>query len=111
MKESENGKFTFNVSLSVLDHLGRNLYRSFVTVLGEAISNSWDAGAQNVWIEMDTTATSVGNSINPYLRPSDTEYIPVIITNSDIETVNQENGLVRFNIEYTLAHKVQTQRN
>ena len=39
------------------------------------------------------------------------QYIPVIITNSDIETVNQENGLVRFNIEYTLAHKVQTQRN
>ena len=65
----------------------------------------------NVWIEMDTAATSVGNSANLYLRPSDTEYIPVIITNSDIETVNQENGLVRFNIEYTLAHKVQTQRN
>jgi hypothetical protein len=65
----------------------------------------------NVWIEMDTAGTSVGNAINPYLRPSDTEYIPVIITNSDIETVNQENGLVRFNIEYTLAHKVQTQRN
>ena len=65
----------------------------------------------NVWIEMDTAATSVGNAINPYLRPSTKEYIPVIITNSDIETVNQENGLVRFNIEYTLAHKVQTQRN
>ena len=65
----------------------------------------------NVWIEMDTAATSVGNTINPYLRPSTKEYIPVIITNSDIETVNQENGLVRFNIEYTLAHKVQTQRN
>ena len=39
------------------------------------------------------------------------EYIPVIITNSDIETVNQEAGLVKFNIEYTLAHKVITQRN
>ena len=34
-----------------------------------------------------------------------------IITNSDVETVNQENGLVKFNIEYTLAHKVITQRN
>ena len=65
----------------------------------------------NVWIEMDTDATARGNSSNPYLRPSTKEYIPVIITNSDIETVNQENGLVRFNIEYTLAHKVQTQRN
>ena len=65
----------------------------------------------NVWIEKDTDATARGNSSNPYLRPSTKEYIPVIITNSDVETVNQENGLVRFNIEYTLSHKVQTQRN
>ena len=65
----------------------------------------------NVWIEMDTEATQMGNARNPYLRPSDKEYIPVIITNSDIETVNQEAGLVKFNIEYTLAHKVITQRN
>jgi len=36
-----------------LDHLGRNLYRSFSTVLGEAISNSWDADAENVWIQVD----------------------------------------------------------
>ena len=46
-------KFTFNISLSVLNHLGRNLYRSFITVLGEAISNSWDADAKNVWIYID----------------------------------------------------------
>jgi len=65
----------------------------------------------NVWIEMDTEATEMGNARNPDLRPSDKEYIPVIITNSDVETVNQENGLVKFNIEYTLAHKVITQRN
>ena len=65
----------------------------------------------NVWIEKDTEATAMGYARNPYLRPSTKEYIPVIITNSDIETVNQENGLVKFNIEYTLAHKVQTQRN
>ena len=65
----------------------------------------------NVWIEKDTEATAKGNSSNPYLRPSTKGYIPVIITNSDIETVNQSEGLVKFNIEYTLAHKVQTQRN
>jgi hypothetical protein len=39
--------------LSVLNHLGRQLYRSFATVLGEAISNSWDANADNVWIYID----------------------------------------------------------
>tara|TARA_R110002050_G_scaffold24735_13_gene66070 strand:+ start:1162 stop:3006 length:1845 start_codon:yes stop_codon:yes gene_type:complete len=65
----------------------------------------------NVWIEMDTEATQRPNHINPYLRPSTKGYIPVIITNSDVETVNQEAGLVKFNIEYTLAHKVVTQRN
>jgi len=65
----------------------------------------------NVWIEMETDATERGSEVNPYLRPSTKGYIPVIINNSDIETVNQENGLVKFNIEYILAHKVQTQRN
>lgn len=48
-----NSEFNFNISLSVLDHLGRNLYRSFITVIGEAISNSWDADAKNVWITIN----------------------------------------------------------
>ncbi|NLN95638.1 MAG: DNA mismatch repair protein [Bacteroidales bacterium] len=51
--------FTFNISLSVLNHLGRNLYRSFITVLGEAISNSWDADAENVWINIDRENNSL----------------------------------------------------
>lgn len=50
--------FTFKVSLSVLNHLGRQLYRSFTTVLGEAISNSWDADARNVWIDIDRDAAN-----------------------------------------------------
>lgn len=54
----ENDKFTFNISLSVLNHLGRNLYRNFITVLGEAISNAWDADAKNVWIEIDRKSST-----------------------------------------------------
>lgn len=46
-------EYNFNISLSILNHLGRNLYRSFITVLGEAVSNSWDADAQNVYINID----------------------------------------------------------
>lgn len=46
-------KFTFNISLSVLNHLGRNLYRNLITVIGEAISNSWDADAHNIWITIN----------------------------------------------------------
>lgn len=51
MKKENN--FKFNISLSVLNHLGKNLYRNFITVLGEAISNAWDADANNVWIYVD----------------------------------------------------------
>jgi hypothetical protein len=51
---ANKSNFTFEISLSVLDHLGRHLYRSFATVLGEAISNAWDADARNVWIYLDT---------------------------------------------------------
>lgn len=45
--------FTFDVALVTLNHLGRQLYRTFNTVLGEAISNAWDADANNVWIYID----------------------------------------------------------
>lgn len=47
----EDNEFNFQLSLSVLDHLGRGLYRNFITILGEAISNSWDADAKNVYID------------------------------------------------------------
>lgn len=47
-------RFAFAMSLSILNHLGRQLYRSFATVLGEAISNAWDADARNVWIYRDS---------------------------------------------------------
>ncbi len=50
--------FTFEISLSVLNHLGRSLYRSFATVLGEAVSNSWDADAKNVHIYLDRKRNS-----------------------------------------------------
>ena len=50
--------FTFEISLSVLNHLGRSLYRSFATVLGEAISNSWDADAKNVHIYVNRDKNS-----------------------------------------------------
>jgi len=57
--EEAKGQFTFEISLSVLNHLGRNLYRSFMTVLGEAISNSWDADAKNVWVYVDRERNSL----------------------------------------------------
>ena len=52
MARNRTSRFRFEISLSVLNHLGRNLYRNFITVLGEAISNAWDADAKNVWINI-----------------------------------------------------------
>lgn len=49
---TEESEFRFEISLSVLNHLGRNLYRSFGTMLGEAISNAWDADATAVHIQL-----------------------------------------------------------
>jgi|GEM_PF-343470 len=42
---AEISGFRFEFSLEVLNHLGRGLYRSFATVIAEAVSNSWDAEA------------------------------------------------------------------
>lgn len=58
MNNQSERKFSFEISLSVLNHLGRNLYRSFATVLGEAISNSWDANAENVYIYINKEKNS-----------------------------------------------------
>lgn len=75
--EDNQDKFIFEISLSVLDHLGRNLYRNFVTILGEAISNSWDADAKNVWVYVednnfiikdDGTGMSRSDFQNKFLR-------------------------------------------
>ena len=43
----------FEISVNILNHLGRNLYRNSIAAINEAISNSWDADAKNVWIEID----------------------------------------------------------
>lgn len=51
--------FHFNISLTVLNSLGRDLYRSVNTILGEAISNSWDADAHNVHVYIDRDANNL----------------------------------------------------
>tara|TARA_R110002020_G_scaffold126884_1_gene284862 strand:- start:4267 stop:6111 length:1845 start_codon:yes stop_codon:yes gene_type:complete len=71
----------------------------------------------NVWVETPSKGESSSDAsyymerYNDILRPELNKYTPVIITNSDIVSLNQEGGLVKFNIEYTLAQGVVTQRN
>lgn len=51
--------FEFEFSLEVLNHLGRGLYRSFATVIAEAVSNAWDAEAKEVKVTIDKTGLTV----------------------------------------------------
>src|SRR3989338_493175 len=58
MKE-EDKPFEFEFSLDVLNHLGRGLYRSFATVIAEAVSNAWDAEAKEVKVTINETGLVV----------------------------------------------------
>lgn len=53
MEEEQDEPFKFEFSLEVLNHLGRGLYRSFATVVAEAISNAWDAEAKVVAVTIN----------------------------------------------------------
>ena len=75
----------------------------------------------NVWVEEETADSNEFeyetdaayhlNELNPTLRPSKTIYKPVIITNSEVVSLDQEKGLLMYNIEYTPSQGVLTQRN
>lgn len=53
MANDTDAGFQFKFSLEVLNHLGRGLYRSFATVIAEAVSNAWDAEAAEVKITIN----------------------------------------------------------
>jgi hypothetical protein len=45
--------YKMRLSLSVLDHLGLNLYSNIPAVISEVVANSWDADATTVSIDID----------------------------------------------------------
>lgn len=65
----------------------------------------------NVWIELQNAASERAREHNPASHPSEKDYFPVIINNSTVSTVDESLGLVKFNIEYTYSHKLNTQSN
>ena len=82
----------------------------------------------NVWIETDTmfsgpsqpfllkimmgSAVNIGKSSNMDGRtPTNSIYTPVIITNQEINTVDETTGYTTMTFEYTYGHQVITQRN
>ena len=75
----------------------------------------------NVWVEEATEVDGEPNyqsdapyhinSLNPTLRPQPITYKPIIITNSEAVSLDQQKGLVMYNIEYTHSQAIPTQRN
>ena len=67
----------------------------------------------NVWVMQDTKGYDylhgLGNTDEA--RPSDLGYMPVLITNSSSVLVDEEEGLVQMNIEFSESHEINTQRN
>lgn len=59
--------YLMKINLSVLDHLGLNLYSSMPAVLSETVANSWDADAEHVTIHIEkeeVTITDDGSGMN-----------------------------------------------
>lgn len=59
MPDSTNGRYEMSISLSVLDHLGLNLYSNTPAVISEVIANAWDADATRVEVTIDTDAETI----------------------------------------------------
>ena len=86
------------------------------------------ATSPSVWIETDTVDHTVEGSIFAKVNqksysdntsgiaqdgryPTNLQYTPVIITNSNIDIESDEQKQVVITFEYTYAHEVKTQRN
>ncbi|MDA8312461.1 MAG: ATP-binding protein [Actinomycetota bacterium] len=51
--------YTMRLSLSVVDHLGLNLYSNIPAVLSEVVANAWDADAEHVEIVIDAESRTI----------------------------------------------------
>lgn len=64
---SESQPLTLRFAHNVIEHLGLKLYQNKPTnVLAELVSNSWDAMATNVFIDLDVSAQGAPEAISVY---------------------------------------------
>jgi hypothetical protein len=59
MHMTDERDYTMKINLSVLDHLGLNLYSSMPAVLSETVANSWDADAEHVTIQIENNEVTI----------------------------------------------------
>ena len=69
--------------------------------------------AGGIWSKINYRSVSdISKGVNVEGRqPNNVQYVPIIITNSQVDTYNDEIGLVTMTLEYTHSHAVKTQRN
>ena len=114
---------TYQGGTEVLSVNANTSYSAYTEPLG-AVESRWLREifqSPNVWIEEATDFNNETNyqvdapyhmnKLNTYLRPASVIYKPVIINNSEVVSLDQEKGLVMFNIEYTGSQGIPTQRN
>lgn len=79
----------------------------------------------NVWVQTDSETiegqayqhdapfvmTDRNGQLRPEVNGKRSIYTPVIITNTEVTSVSQEEGLTFYNIEYSESQEIQTQRN
>jgi len=65
----------------------------------------------NVWIEVDNDRGARAENANPMAHPSEDDYSPVVITNSEVITLDTDQKLVQYSIEYQHGHYQNTQGN
>lgn len=87
----EKHKYTMRLSLSVLNHLGLNLYSNVPAVLSEVVANSWDADANEVKITLDVARDRIeivddGTGMN--LRDINKKYLNVGYRKRDAEGIH-----------------------
>jgi len=57
--ETNGKKYNFILDLNILNHLGVNLYSNTPAVLSEVVANSWDADAENVYINIENEVITI----------------------------------------------------
>ena len=59
LEDQQLEKYTMNINLNVLNHLGINLYSNIPSVLSEVVANAWDADAEEVEISINPKDNSI----------------------------------------------------
>ena len=121
--DTMRGFDTYKGGLEVLS-VDANVKNSVYTEPLNKVTSTWLRemfSSPNVWVEkkaansdqpeFDQDFPDLMGESNPDLRPSSTIYSPVIINNTEIVSLDQSLGLVKYNIEYTESFGVLTQRN